>query len=443
MDGLESLKAWYSNNPVDLDWLDKPSRHQVRWRLLNNRWVTASRQFRSAESLQKELARHGPRDVYIGTSAWLTPLNLPKRSDEDSAPPVLLDHLVVFDIDFRPFCYRRLEKARQATSELLVWLEANEPLELVSISYSGGKGFHLILQDTDRALYAIPGPREREDAVRASREALLDRVVEQGFPVDRTVTADTRRVIRLPGSLHGTTRWACSRITPAQLHQPLKGWVDMLVRDQASHSLPYWPYGIRDVIQWPKKRLNARRNSKNKKSTPARLGNNATTHPLMMTFQASTQVVGTKERSAFMAWIPERWTAAHMKAVAERIRELGWGPVHRFNSLERTLLVAPRAIPIQQLRKVLPSMGLQAFATQLGQLGHAWVDASPVKTAENELEGELNYAGPWEEAGVGRGTVPWSATHLELIRRFGVEVDTGADEVAGRPEPALRMVVKE
>ena len=102
----EAFQSWYGSNRPDLDWLDKPSRHQFRWRQVNDRWVTASRQFSTAESLQTVLAKQGPRDVYIGTSAWLTPLDLPKRAEEERPQPILLDHLVVFDIDERPFCYR-------------------------------------------------------------------------------------------------------------------------------------------------------------------------------------------------------------------------------------------------------------------------------------------------------------------------------------------------
>ena len=159
---LETFRSWYSEHQADLSWLEKPSRHQFRWRLVNDRWVTATRQFSTAGSLQTMLTKHGPRDVYIGTSAWLSPLNLPKISDEQSPHPVLIDHLVVFDVDFQPFCYQRLEEARKATHQLLTWIENNESLTLLCISYSGGKGFHLILKDNARSLFAIPDPKQRE-----------------------------------------------------------------------------------------------------------------------------------------------------------------------------------------------------------------------------------------------------------------------------------------
>ena len=220
----DELKAWYTTMPVDLDWLEKPSRHQFRWRLSNDRWATLPRQVSNDETLRKQFARYAPRDLYIGTSAWLNPVDLPRLKEIDAPAPILLDHLVVFDIDFRPFCYRRLEQARSVTHGLLTWLDEHEDLSLQYISYSGGKGFHLVLRDNDRTLFGTPEPRLREELVRTSRQDLLQRVLDAGFDVDTTVTADTRRIIRLPGSLHGTTGWCCTRISREQLSQPLKIW---------------------------------------------------------------------------------------------------------------------------------------------------------------------------------------------------------------------------
>lgn len=438
MHSPDDVRLWYANHTVDLDWLEKPSRHQFRWRLHNNRWVTASRQFSTAAAVQKVLSTHGPRDVYIGTSAWLTPLDLPKRSEEQRPQPVLLDHLVVFDIDERPFCYRRLERARGATQRLLEWLEIHENLTLLCISYSGGKGFHLIMRDNDRSLFSLPEPREREDAVRASRKALLERVLAAGFPVDATVTSDTRRIIRLPGSLHGTTGWCCTRLTREQLNQPLKRWKHHLPRHPNAKRMPYWPYGIRDFFSLPRQALSRpKKKGKDNQGTATEQMRQPTT----TTLQVSTQVVGTKGRCAFLAWLPLRWSEGQREAVAKKIDELGWGPVHQFSSSGRTLLVAPRAVPKEQLQKVLKGMGWASVAGEMSRLGHAWVDASPAKPEGQPLEEELRYEGVWELAGLGSDTVPWSATHLEFLRRLGVEQTTTGD-VAGRPEPALRMVSK-
>ena len=428
----DAFRSWYSGHQADLSWLEKPSRHQFRWRLVNDRWVTATRQFSTAGPLQTMLTKQGPRDVYIGTAAWLSPLNLPKISDEQSPHPVLIDHLVVFDVDFQPFCYQRLEKARTATHRLLTWIESNEDLTLLCISYSGGKGFHLIFKDNDRSLFAIPDPKQREEAVRAARSVLLKRVLAQGFPVDTTVTADTRRIIRLPGSLHGTTGWACTRITREQLAMPLKSWVKTLPKHPKALRMPRLAFKWRSLL--PQRTSNSRKIGKNQAMT---------THPnnVITVMQCSTQVVGTNGRSAFMAWIPKRWDQGHIDAVAQRLKGLGWGPVHRFEHQEQTLLVGTRAVPKEQLAKETASMGWVNMSNAIKQYGHAWVDLTPVITDGEQQDG-FRHLGLWEVAGQGDSRAPFSATHLEVLRRLGVEVDPGDTDLAGRAEPAMRIVSK-
>jgi hypothetical protein len=308
-------------------------------------------------------------------------------------------------------------------------------MTLLSISYSGGKGFHLIFRDNDRTLFSIPDPKEREDAVRTARQDLLRRVLDRGFPVDPTVTSDTRRIIRLPGSLHGTTGWVCTRITREQLKTPLKKWVKALPRHPSALALRYWPLGPSDLLRWGKLRA-----SKKKKQLDA---NRTTTEQEPLTVvQCSTQVVGTKGRSAFMAWIPKRWSEGHLSSVASRINELGWGPVHTFEHLQQTLLIAPRAIPKEQLAKEVATMGWPSMGGEIKQLGHAWLDIYPMLDGQGEASSTLVHKGAWKEAGSGSGKVPWSATHIELLHRLGSSVDLGDDEVAGRAEPAFRVVTK-
>jgi len=66
-----------------------------------------------------------PTDVYVSTSSWLDPVNLPRLKDTSRPTPILLDHMVVFDIDMRPFCISRLERARKAALSLRNWLLEN------------------------------------------------------------------------------------------------------------------------------------------------------------------------------------------------------------------------------------------------------------------------------------------------------------------------------
>ena len=119
-----SLSVYYdSSNHINLGWLEKSSRHQFRWRTLSGPWVTAKKRIRSKKQLVKEFQGSMPTDVYVSTSSWLNPVNLPRLRDNNRPSPILLDHLVVFDIDMRPFCERKLEAARLETVGLKIGLQ--------------------------------------------------------------------------------------------------------------------------------------------------------------------------------------------------------------------------------------------------------------------------------------------------------------------------------
>ena len=90
----------------------------------------------------------------------------------------------------------------------------------------------------DREKFAIEDPKQREEIVRNSRKQLLTSVLEKGFDVDERVTADTRRIIRLPGSIHGTTGYQCTALTLNQLNKPLKTLLEEISRVNTAQKIP-------------------------------------------------------------------------------------------------------------------------------------------------------------------------------------------------------------
>lgn len=423
----QALKDHYQQHAIDLAWLDKPSQHVLRWRTNDNRWLTAKRRVRDHASFLKAIGKSAPRDVYVSTASWLNPIDLPRLRDNPEHYPVLLDHFVVFDIDVAPFSIENLTKAQSIARQLVQWLEDNEELDLRSVSFSGSKGFHLIYDDPDRDAFALPDLKEREMAVKAQRKALLDRVVEAGFEVDTKVTADTRRILRLPGSLHGSTGFACTRITVETLNGPLEDLWEMLYRHPSAPDIP-------ERVDPKPAQANIKQQPR-----PSPQPTQQTDEPWFK-LRVNTHVQGTKNRHVLMMWLPKSW-GAPLEAMA---RALEWiehdnlGPCSFWRHNERVLMLCPLAIPRPKLVKMYKRRGLPMSQSKLKQREHQWASLSPpdgngLETNEPELMGLYGVAY--------RGGVPlYSRQHLELERRLGVRRELPPHEMCGQAEPTFDIV---
>ena len=234
----QELLAHYAQSPIDFTWIPFPNQHSYRWRTIEGKWVTARRRIRNHETLTKAIGKDVVSDLYISTSRWLDPIDLPRLRDKERPHPILLDHLIVFDIDVAPLSLKNLDKARSTALELYNYLADDASIEFLSCSFSGSKGFHLFYLDLERDKFAIEGPKEREETVRESRKQLLTRVLEEGFKVDNRVTADTRRIIRLPGSIHGTTGYQCTVLSLEKLKKSLKDLLEDIPRIDSAQKIP-------------------------------------------------------------------------------------------------------------------------------------------------------------------------------------------------------------
>ena len=418
----QALKDHYRDHRVDLSWLNKPSQHVFRWRTNDNRWLTAKRRVRDHASFLKAIGKSAPRDVYVSTASWLNPIDLPRLRDNPDHYPVLLDHFVVFDIDVAPFSIENLTKAQSIARDLMEWLKEHENLVLRSVSFSGSKGFHLIYDDPDREAFALPDLKEREMAVKAQRRALLDRVVEAGFEVDTKVTADTRRILRLPGSLHGSTGFACKRITVEALNGPLEQLLSTLYRHPSVPDIP-------QRVDPPPAET-----TKKPKAAPA----NQPAEPWFK-LRVNTHVQGTKNRHVLMMWLPKSWGAPleAMEHAIEWIEHDNLGPCSFWRHDERVLMLCPLAIPRPKLVKMYKRRGLPLSQSKLKQREHQWASLTPpdvngLEDTEPELMGIYGVAY--------QGVPLYSRQHLELERRLGVYRDLPSHELCGQAEPSFDIV---
>ena len=220
----EALQAWYGSHEADLDWLDKPSRHQFRWRLPNDRWATANRQFSSPKALQKELKKQGPRDVYVGTSAWLTPIDLPKRSDTDVPHPVLIDHMVVFDIDFTPFSYRRPEQAGKPHIGSSLGSMTTKTSRFAPFPTAAERGFTSSSPITTDPCFQYPTRRNERKPYEPGDKFFFSGFWTKAFPLIQP-SPPTHGVSSAFQGVCMERPDGCTRITREQLATPLKSWV--------------------------------------------------------------------------------------------------------------------------------------------------------------------------------------------------------------------------
>lgn len=425
----QELLAHYAQSPIDFTWIPFPNQHSYRWRTIEGKWVTARRRIRNHETLAKAIGKNVVSDLYISTSRWLDPIDLPRLRDKERPHPILLDHLIVFDIDVAPLSLNNLEKARSTALELHNYLAEDASIEFLSCSFSGSKGFHLFYSDMDREKFAIEDPKQREETVRRSRKQLLTKVLENGFNVDERVTADTRRIIRLPGSIHGMTGYQCTTLTLDHLKKPLKTLLEEIPRVNTAQKIP----------------KRARRLKKKAKKKPKQRKPVVETRSVQQYMvEASTHVPGTKDRSVIMLWLPHAWGTGEeaLESALKMANKEKLGQCSFWQQGDSILMLCPLAFPRSQVVKLFKSYGMSKRAAILKEREHDWIRISNVMDEDADWEDELEPIGLYGD-NVHLAT-SYSSSHLELEVRMGIhrQVESSAT-LSGTPEPSLRIAVRE
>ncbi len=185
----------------------------VRFRKLDDR-------VKDVATLRRWLVEFAPLHAYYTTSRWLDPQRLGprdrrgRRAGYAIAHNILLGQELYFDID----APGDLDAAKDDARRLLGFLRG-EGLRDLRLVHSGNKGFHVYAYDFEpKFLPSLPeDPRDREAAAQTARAGLVERIVEAGIGIDVDVTMDPRRIIRLPGTVHGATLNICRFLDPAEL----------------------------------------------------------------------------------------------------------------------------------------------------------------------------------------------------------------------------------
>jgi DNA primase catalytic subunit len=225
----DQLREYYSHNPPDLKFITDINKRHFRFLLPNGRFFKIKDTIHSPQNLQKWLVKLQPLDVYYSTSTYLNPTSVasrPKKSSDYWGPGnVILSHDLAFDIDRRPLSLFNLERARKDAIRLLDFLFNNNYI-LKYAAFSGSKGFHLLFDDIEKKIE--PDFRLREKSIIMRRKTLVDEIVKDGIKIDASVTVDTRRIIRLPGTINSKTGYCCQPLSIDELRSPIVDWIDRI-----------------------------------------------------------------------------------------------------------------------------------------------------------------------------------------------------------------------
>ena len=194
-------------------------------------------------TLLKWLRKLAPLHVYYTTSAWLNPQGVgPDPNGRRGRNKfrkkgwsykmknyhnLFLWQELYFDVDY---CNADYNEGAKTLGKLMNILSSDASevgySKTPTMVFSGGKGFHLV--DTEWKIDKVLTEKQLKDyygsnlggkqlANREWKTNLIDGIRRADILIDYDVTPDPRRIIRLPGTVHGKTLRLCKIITDSDL----------------------------------------------------------------------------------------------------------------------------------------------------------------------------------------------------------------------------------
>jgi hypothetical protein len=366
----DPVRSFYQHHLPDLSAITDLSHRHFRILLPRGMFLKLQDRIRSEEVLRRWLVRYRPSDVYYSTSCWLAPENLGRRERTPLSDNIFLSSDIVFDIDRSPFSTSNLELARQDTLRLLEFCDDSH-LAVKYLAFSGSKGFHVICADPLR--YDDPSPLVREDMAKAARKEIIARVLGAGIAIDTKITADTRRIIRVPGTINSKTGYVCTVLSREQLAEPVSTILKYIPRVTTGTPLipppgDDCPFGTR-IITWLCHRFGVR-----SKPVP---------RFSYSTFLVSS-VPGTCLQVPLFLYPPyfsiER-AASLLAAVQE---QYGLSDIYLYRSGTGVSALCLRTFPLRRLEKIVRASGSTNFGT-LVKYKHLFFRVGEVRDENRQL----------------------------------------------------------
>jgi len=423
----DPIRQFYRTAPLDLRYLsDLPHRH-FRLFLQNGRFLKIDERIRDTTRLRTWLVRFAPRDVYYSVSCWLNPEVLGSRYGTPLTSNILLSSDLIFDIDRPPFTIRNLEDAKNDTLRLLEFLCENN-YTIRYCAFSGSKGYHVVAHDPER--YPCPSPYDRENLAIRARLRLLDRIAAEGIEVDRKVTLDTRRILRLPGTINSKTGYICTILNDTQIHLPAKEILKTVPRVSLSAPrIPLWgddmPLRGCCIIQWLLNRFGVR------------LGAPRYSYASYIT----NRVPGIRRMIPFFEF-PLRMGLARAEKILREVQgDYHLSDIYLFTSESCISALSLRTFQYQRIAKIVRASGSRDYGSFLKYRHQYFRVGSRTDSVGRLIEPAPLFVKilPCEES----GTLQFvSRPHGELLRSFNVPVQQYPN-AHGRGEVMMTHTIRE
>ena len=209
--GLKTLEEFYRDCSAQSLWL--PTYPQwTHFRIfMGDRAKKIKNMIYSADHLLFELQRYNPGHVFYTPSKFMDPTKIGRKTSKVSQNLFLFADTFIIDIDREG----DLTAAKEDTEHLLEYLQKMGWTQDY-VCFSGSKGFHISLPFGFRS--KSPDPVQRELDTQKIKTTLVAQLKQDtGIVMDTIVSWDTRRIVRLPGTIHGKTGNLVEIVTPQEV----------------------------------------------------------------------------------------------------------------------------------------------------------------------------------------------------------------------------------
>src|SRR4030042_6230884 len=212
---LGQIQSFYKSNTIDLKLIPEVKFRHFRFRLLDGYFYKVKRKIRNSSDLQECLAEVAPLDVYYSTACWLNPHLIASRLEKDILKNIYISCDLSFDIDVSNKVKNLGEAKHQAiaVNDFLT----GKGFKIRYSAFSGSKVCHIVCDDPWKNENSEMEPKKREIKAIDERKKLVKEAKDNKIIFDEKVTVDTRRIIRLPGTINSKTGLICTPLSRKEL----------------------------------------------------------------------------------------------------------------------------------------------------------------------------------------------------------------------------------